>query len=79
MELTPHEEKLAVEIAEILDDMDSVEFHKILVKQYSESFLREKLAIVLKIPKDRIKTSRAAYYNYLVNTHASSKRKHSRN
>lgn len=79
MELTSHEKKLAIEIAQILDDIDSVEFHKILVRQYSESFLREKLAVVLKTPKEKIRTSRAAYYNYLVNTHASSRKKNSRN
>lgn len=74
MELTKNEMKLAVEIAQILDDTESIEFHKALVKQYSESYLREKLNVVLKIPKDKIRTSRAAYYNYLVSHNAKHKK-----
>lgn len=79
MELTPNEEKLANEIAEILNDMESLQFHRGLVKQYSESYLREKLAVVLKTPKEKIRSSRAAYFNYLVNSHAKPKKNYSRN
>ena len=78
MELTKSELKLATEIAQKLDDMDSIEFHKGLVKQYSESYLKDRLAIVLRIPKDKIRTSRAAYYNYLVTSNVKQKKNYPR-
>ena len=70
MEYTSQEEKLAIEIAEALDDVKSLKTHLLFAKQYSESFLREKLEIVLKTPKEDIRKSRAAYYTYLVTQHA---------
>lgn len=61
------ETKLAYEIAEILDDMISIDWHIRKCNEYPESFLRKQLNTVLKSKK--ILTSRAAYYNYLVNLH----------
>lgn len=64
MELTEREKKLANEIAEILDDMDALKYHEDLVRRYSESYLREKLAKTL--ATQNIRKNRAALYVYLV-------------
>lgn len=64
MEITEREKKLAREIAEILDDMDALKYHEDLVRQYSESYLREKLAKTL--ATKNIRKNRAALYVYLV-------------
>lgn len=66
MELSK-EEKLAYEIADILDDRKSIDWHIACAKKYSESFLREKLNYVLSKPGIR---NRAGYYNRLIQLHA---------
>ena len=63
--------QLAYEIADILDDRKSIDWHIGNSKRYSESFLREQLHKVLTDPKTR---NRVRYYNYLVQLHG----KHSR-
>jgi hypothetical protein len=64
---TPEELRLAREIAEILDDMDSLPMHLILVQKHKEGFLRERLNKVMSIPESQIKRSRAALYMFLIN------------
>ena len=64
---TPDEIKLAREIADTLNDMDSLPMHLILVRKYKEEFLREKLNKVMSIPESQIKRSRAALYIFLIN------------
>ena len=65
------EVKLAYEIADMLNDRKSIDWHIECARKYSESFLREKVQYVLS--KQNI-TNRAAYYNRLIQLHA----KHSR-
>ena len=79
MEITKYQKELAFEIAKKLDDLDWVSFHEDLVKQYSESYLRQKLEYVMSLPNSRIKNSRAAYYIFLVTGNAKSKKQYSRN
>lgn len=66
MNLTPQQEKLAIEIAHALDDMDSVQSHRKMVTMYSESYLREKLMKALSMPEHKIRKSRGALYTSLV-------------
>lgn len=65
------EVKLAYEIADMLNDRKSIDWHIECARKYSESFLREKVQYVLS--KQNIR-NRAAYYNRLIQLHA----KHSR-
>ncbi len=61
------EVKLAYEIADILNDRKSIDWHIDCTKKFSESFLREKLNYVLSKPGIR---NRAGYYNRLIQLHA---------
>jgi len=61
---------LAHEIAQALNDMDSITLHLQYVRKYKESFLRKQLKTVLSIPAHKIKKSRAALYTFLVNKNA---------
>jgi hypothetical protein len=63
---TSQEIKLAREIAQTLNDIDSLPFHLQLVKRHKEEFLREKLARAMAVPESQIKKSRAALYVYLI-------------
>ena len=58
--------KLAYEIADILNDRKSIDWHIANAKKYSESFLRDKLNYVL--TKKGIR-NRAGYYNRLIQLH----------
>lgn len=79
MELTPQEQRLAIELAQTLDDVKSLLTYQKFVKQFSESYLREKLNMVMSIPRADIKKTRGAYFTYLVLQHEKSKRNSSRN
>jgi hypothetical protein len=59
-------EKLAREIAEALNDMDSLAMHRQFVEQYSEEFLRKNLHKALATSQKKIRKSRAALYVFLV-------------
>ena len=63
---TSKEEKLAREIADALDDNDSLTVHVGFVEKYSESFLRKTLQRVLSIPEAQIRKTRGALFTYLV-------------
>jgi len=64
--MNQQQENLAYELAEALNDTDSMKFYFSIVEKYSEVFLRDKLAKVMaKNPKE-IRASRAAFFNYLV-------------
>jgi hypothetical protein len=78
MDLTEHEQILALEIAETLDDMKSLLTHQRLVRKYSESYLREQLAKAMATPKEEIRRNRAALYMYLVNQHEQAKKNNPR-
>jgi hypothetical protein len=64
---TQQEIKLAREIAEKLQDTESLPYHLKQVRKYKEEFLRKHLDHVLSVPKEQIKRSRAALYVYLIN------------
>ena len=63
----PHEIKLAREIAETLNDMDSIALHLMYVRKYKEEFLRGILNKVMTLPENQIRKSRAALYVFLIN------------
>jgi hypothetical protein len=64
---TDREIKLAREIAETLNDFDSLSYHLQTVHKFTEEFLRKKLAKVMSIPEHEIRKSRAALYVHLIN------------
>jgi hypothetical protein len=74
--------KLAREIATVLDDLDALPLHQSFTRKYSETFLRKILMRVLSIPERKIKRSRAALFNYLIQLHEHSTKQrptHSKN
>lgn len=66
MNLTSQQEKLAIEIARTLNDMDSIQWHRQMVMKYSEEYLRKKLMKVMSIPDENVQTTRGAIYNSLI-------------
>ncbi len=70
MDVTPEQENLAGDIASKLDDMDSLPLHRKYAQIYPKAFLLDMLDMVLKVPKRKIRASRAAYYVFLVNQNA---------
>lgn len=63
---TAREERLAYEIANTLDDMHSLKLHLSFAKRYSEKRLRNILNFVMNKPANKIETTRARYYTFLV-------------
>jgi len=63
---TSKEEKLAREIADALDDNDSISVHIGFAEKYSEGFLRKTLQKVLSLPENQIRKTRGALFTYLV-------------
>ena len=63
---TQKEEKLAREIADALDDNDSLTVHIAFAEKYSETFLRKTLQRVLSLPSEKIRKTRGALFTYLV-------------
>lgn len=61
------EVKLAYEIADILNDRKSIDWHIENSQKYPEAVLREKLEIVL---SRKNVANRAAYYNRLIQLYA---------
>lgn len=66
---TSKEEKLAREIADVLNDTESLTVHIGFVEKYSEAFLRKTLQKVLSIPENQIRKTRGALFTYLVKQH----------
>jgi hypothetical protein len=69
MNYTPQEITLATEFANKLDDRESMPFHLSSIRHYEEWSLRKQLKKVMSIPADKIRVSRGAYYNTLVQRH----------
>ena len=63
----PYEIKLAQEIADTLNDRDSLALHLQYVRRYKEEFLRKILAKVMALPEKSIRKNRAALYTFLIN------------
>ena len=66
-EYTPHEIRLAHELAETLQDHDSLACYLQYTRRFSEEHLRKTLAKVMSIEETSIRKSRGALYTYLVN------------
>lgn len=64
------EQKLAVELADALNDMESLQAYVGFAEKYAESFLRKMLVKVLSVPEDKIRKTRGALFTYLVKQHA---------
>ena len=62
----PYEIKLANEIADTLNDRDSLAMHLQFARKYQEEFLRKILARVMSIPDSKIRKSRGALFTALV-------------
>lgn len=60
------EELLALDLAEALEDIDGLPLYLSYAKKYPEGLLRQVLGEVKEIPADRIKKSRGALFNYMV-------------
>jgi len=60
------EELLAVDLAKALDDYKGLSLYISFAKKYPESLLRKILGQVKEIPQEKIKKSRGALFNYLV-------------
>ena len=67
-EFTPRnrEELIAVDLATSLDDCQGLPYYISLAKKYPEPFLRNILGQVRGIPQKKIRKSRGAMFNYLV-------------
>lgn len=57
---------LAHELAEALNDTESLIYYQGLVERFNEEKLKDTLRRVLSIPAEKIRRSRAAYFNYLM-------------
>ena len=64
------EELLAYDMAQQLNDYKGLAFYLSCSKKYSEPFLRELLSQVRQIPSGKIKKSRAALFNHLIQKYA---------
>lgn len=70
MNLSDQQEKLAIEIAHALEDMDSLQSHRKMVATYSEKHLRKCLLKTLSVPSNQIRVSKGALYTTLVQGNA---------
>jgi len=61
--------KLAIELADALNDHEAILLYVNFVEQFPESVLRKVLAKVLAIPRHKIKKTRGALFNYLMQQH----------
>jgi len=59
--------RLANEIADTLNDRDSITMHLQYVRKFKEEFLRRVLNKVMALPDNKIRKNRAALYTFLIN------------
>ncbi|HYG40077.1 MAG TPA: hypothetical protein VD908_15725 [Cytophagales bacterium] len=64
-----HNNKLALEIANALNDIEALPLYNAFTQKYSEEFLRKILLRVLSIPDEKIKRTRGALFTFLVQQH----------
>lgn len=64
------EYKLALELANTLNDNESLQAYILLTQQYSEDHLRKVLAKVMSMPEHKIRRTRGALFTFLVKQHA---------
>jgi len=63
---TPQEIQLANEIADTLNDRDSLQYHLQNARKLKEEFQRRILMKVMSLPENKIRKSRAALYTFLI-------------
>jgi len=73
------EELLALDLAKALKDIKGFRLYLSLSKRYPESLLRRVLGEVKEIPDEKIKKSRGALFNHLIQKHAQKISKNHRN
>jgi len=73
---TSKEEALAEELAERLGDPAGLPYYLTIAQLYPESEIRHVLGMALEVPEERIRTSRGAFFNWLVSHHAKLRRIH---
>lgn len=68
----PHtpQELLAVDLARGLDDSENLAFYLHCTKHYPEPILRSLFSKVKNVPAEKIKKSRGALFNYLIQKYA---------
>lgn len=71
-------ELLASDLAKGLNDSKSLPFYLSVVRQYPEPLLMKLLGEVREIPFEKIRKSRAALFNYLIQQHAKENSKNNR-
>lgn len=64
------ETQFAYELAEALNDKEAIQMYLSYVHRFSEALLREVLTKVLSIPENKIRKTRGALFNYLMQQHA---------
>ena len=65
-----NQKQLAYELADELEDQKGLPFYITLIQKYPEFLLRQILSEVKAVPDEKIRKSRAALFNYLVQKHA---------
>ena len=63
------EEYLAQELTERLDDPQGLPLYLKVARRYTETSIRQILGRVLEVPDERIRTSRGALFNWLIQRH----------
>jgi len=64
------ETQLAYELAEALNDKEAIQMYISYTHRFNEMLLREVLVKVLAIPENKIRKTRGALFNYLIQQHA---------
>lgn len=72
------EELLALDLATALDDIKGLPLYISYVRKYPEQLLRRVLGVVREIPPEKVKRSRGALFNYLVQKHGHQNKNNSR-
>jgi len=66
MEQQTKEFRLALELAETLNDKEALVVYQAFTRKYAEAFLRKVLAKVMSIPDHKIRKTRGALFTFLV-------------
>jgi len=64
------EEQLALDLAYGLNDLSNLACYISLTKKYPEHLIRRILAVVKRVPEIKIRKSRGALFNYLIQKNA---------
>jgi hypothetical protein len=69
----PDEVQLANDLADALNDTNSIGLFLLFAKKYKEEFLRDILEKVMAMPDRHIKKTRGALFTFLVKQHGNAK------